>query len=228
MSTASAYTSTVTSETPAAPPALQERSRLTHERLFAAGIRLLEEGGPEALTVAAVAEGAGVSVGSVYRRFGDKERLLAAIQTRFTDDFRAEFRARVSGKDLTPATPAGEVIASAVLGVVETFRAHALLLRVFMLMGAGQSAIYEQGSAASIQGGRTFRDTVMLAAPAIRHHPDVEAAIDFAYRLTYGSCSHRVILGENLESTRPLSWDDFARELTHAVASYLLSALDSG
>ncbi|SKG75661.1 TetR family transcriptional regulator [Mycobacteroides abscessus subsp. bolletii] len=65
---------------------------MTHERLFLAGTRLLEEGGPEALTVAAVAEMAGVSVGSVYRRFGDKERLLLAIQARFTDEFLAEFK----------------------------------------------------------------------------------------------------------------------------------------
>ena len=57
------------------PPALQARSRVTQDRIFTAGTRLLQEGGPEALTVAAVAAAAGVAVGSVYRRFGDKERL---------------------------------------------------------------------------------------------------------------------------------------------------------
>lgn len=96
------------------------------------------------------------------------------------------------------------------------------MLRVFMLLGTRQSAVFEQGSVASAQGGRTFRDAVMLAAPAIRHHQDVETAIDFAYRLTYSACAHRITYGENLESLRPLDWDTFAAELSRAVASYLL------
>ena len=57
---------------------------MTRELIFQAGAGLLEEGGAEALTVAAVAARAGVSVGSVYRRFGDKDRLLASLQADFT------------------------------------------------------------------------------------------------------------------------------------------------
>jgi AcrR family transcriptional regulator len=205
------------------PPALQARSRVTQDRIFAAGTRLLEGGGAEALTVAAVAEAAGVAVGSVYRRFGDKERLFGAIQARFTTDFRAEFRQRVAETGLTAAAPPAEVIAAAVTGVAETFRAHAHLLRVFMLVGTQNPAVLEEGSATSIEGGRTFRDTVMLAAPALRHHRDVEAAIDFAYRLTYAGCAHRVIHGEHLESARPLSWEELIDQLRVAVTAYLLA-----
>jgi AcrR family transcriptional regulator len=213
----------VSSDPSSVPPALQARSRLTQDRIFAAGTRLLQEGGAEALTVAAVAQAAGVAVGSVYRRFGDKERLFGAIQARFTEDFRAEFRQRVADTELTPATPPAEVIGAAVRGVAETFRAHAPLLRVFMLLGVQNPAVYEEGATASIEGGRTFRDTVMLAAAALRHHPDVEAAIDFAYRLTYAACAHRIIHGEHLESPRPLSWDQLIDEVCTAVTAYLLA-----
>jgi AcrR family transcriptional regulator len=217
----------VTSDPSAAPPALQARSRLTQDRIFAAGTRLLENGGPEALTVAAVAAVAGVAVGSVYRRFGDKERLLGAIQAQFTEDFRAEFRQRVADTGLTAATPPDQIIAAAVTGVSETFRAHASLLRVFMLLGTRNPAIFGEGAAASIDGGRTFRDTVMLAAAAIRHHPDVEAAIDFAYRMTYAACAHRVVYGEHLESSRPLPWELLIDQLRIAVTAYLLDAQQS-
>ncbi|WP_448624979.1 TetR/AcrR family transcriptional regulator [Geodermatophilus sp. URMC 64] len=210
------------------PPALQARSRVTQDRIFVAGTRLLEEGGPEALTVAAVAAAAGVAVGSVYRRFGDKERLLGAIQARFTEDFRAEFRQRVSDTGLTAATPPAQVIAAAVTGVAETFRAHAPLLRVFMLLGTQNPVVLEEGATASMEGARTFRDTVMLAAAALRHHPDVEAAIDFAYRLTYAGCAHRVIHGEHLESSRPLSWDQLIDQLCVAVTAYLLETAGFG
>ena len=214
----------MTSDPLGVPSALQARSRLTQDRIFAAGTRLLENGGPEALTVAAVAEAAGVAVGSVYRRFGDKDRLLGAIQAQFTEDFRAEFRQRVANTGLTAATPPAEVIAAAVTGVSETFRAHAPLLRVFMLLGTRNPAILEEGATASIAGGQTFRDTVMLAAAAIRQHPDVEAAIDFAYRLTYAACAHRVIHGEHLESSRPLPWEQLIDQLRIAVTAYLLGA----
>lgn len=216
------YAAAVTNEPSAVPSALQARSQLTQDRIFSAGTRLLENGGPEALTVATVAQAAGVAVGSVYRRFGDKERLLGAIQVQFTEDFRAEFRQRLAAIELTSATPPAEVIAAAVTAVSETFRAHAPLLRVFMLLGTRNAGILEEGMTASIDGGRTFRDAVMLAAAAIRHHRDVEAAIDFAYRMTYAACAHRVVYGEHLESSRPLPWEQLIDQLRIAVTAYLL------
>ncbi|MGP3916601.1 TetR/AcrR family transcriptional regulator [Nonomuraea sp. 10N515B] len=208
------------------PPALQARSRETQDRIFAAGTRLLKEGGAEELTVAAVAAEAGVSVGSVYRRFGDKERLLLSIQARFAEELRAEFRERVADTGLTAATPPSEVIASAVRGVAETFRLHAPLLREFVLLGTRNPMVFEQAAASNIEGGRTFRDTVMLTAPALRHHPDVEAAIDFAHRLVYATCMHRVVHGEYHESARPLPWPELIEQLRGAVTAYLLSPAD--
>lgn len=218
----------MTSDPSTVPPALQARSRLTQDRIFAAGMRLLEDGGAEALTVAAVAEAAGVAVGSVYRRFGDKERLLGAIQARFTENFRAEFRQRVTDTGLTAAAPPAERIAAAVVGVARVFEANAPLLRVFMLLGTQNPAVLHEGATASIEGGRFFRDTVMLAAAALRHHPDVEAAIDFGYRLTYAVCAHRVVHGEHLESARALSWDELIDQVRAAVTAYLLAPQDLG
>jgi AcrR family transcriptional regulator len=212
----------VSSDPASVPPALQARSRITQDRIFAAGKRLLEEGGPEALTVAAVAQAAGVSVGSVYRRFGDKERLLLAIHAQFADDLRAEFRQRVTDTGLTASTPPAEVIASAVAGVAETFRAHAPLLRVFMVLSTRNPAVFKDAMTSNLEGGRAFRNTMLLAAPAFRHHPDVEAAIDFAHRLTYATCAHRVLHGEYIESARPLAWPELIEQLCRAVATYLL------
>ncbi|MEU7834704.1 MULTISPECIES: TetR/AcrR family transcriptional regulator [unclassified Nonomuraea] len=205
------------------PVARQARSRETQNRIFDAGIRLLEEGGPEALTVVAVAEAAEVSVGSVYRRFGDKERLLLALQARFTDELAAEFFRRLVDLDLSAATPPDVVIAAAVEGAAGSLHSHATLMRVFMLLGTQNPAVFEHGSAVSVRGNQVFRDTILLAAPALRHHPDVEAAIDFAYRMIYATCAHRIIHGEYLESRRPLPWPELVDQLRRAVTAYLLS-----
>src|SRR5579871_5718601 len=84
----SAYPGAVSQAPLDLPRARQARSRVTRELIFQAGAALLEEGGAEALTV--VAARAGVSVGSVYRRFGDKDRLLASLQADFTQSFGVE------------------------------------------------------------------------------------------------------------------------------------------
>lgn len=212
----------MSSKPPSVPTAVQARSRVTQDRIFAAGKRLLEEGGPEALTVASVAEAAGFSVGSIYRRFGDKERLLLAIHDEFATGMRAEFGRRVADTRLAAASQPAEIIASAVAGVAETFRVHAPLLRVFMVLSTSNPTVRREAEASNLEGGRIFRNTLMLAAPAIRHHPDVEAAIDFAHRLTYAACAHRVLHGDRIESARPLPWPGFTQQLCAAVAAYLL------
>ncbi len=55
----------------------QARSRDTAARLLAATVEILREVGLEGCTVPAVAARAGVAVGTVYRRYPDKERLVA-------------------------------------------------------------------------------------------------------------------------------------------------------
>jgi AcrR family transcriptional regulator len=57
----------------------QQRSREIVEAILEAGRRLLAEGGVAALTTNRIAERAGVSVGSLYRYFPNKEAVVAAI-----------------------------------------------------------------------------------------------------------------------------------------------------
>ena len=53
--------------------------------------------------------------------------------------------------------------------------------------------------------------------------PDAEEALDFAFRLVYAACAHRVVHGEHLESARPLPWRRLTEELALTVRLYLLS-----
>jgi AcrR family transcriptional regulator len=203
------------------PRARQSRSRVTRELIFQAGGGLLEEGGAEAFTVAAVAARAGVSVGSVYRRFGDKDRLLASLQADFTRSLRAEIVRRFAGAPQAGDPDPGAVITAAVTGVAETFQAHQRLLRVFILLGTLNDAVLREGTEASLDGGRAFRRFLEQAAAHVRH-PDPEEALDFSFRLVYAMCAHRAVHGEHLESARPLSWQRLTEELAVTVRRYLL------
>jgi len=223
----SAYPGAVSQAPLDLPRARQARSRVTRELIFQAGAALLEEGGTEALTVAAVAARAGVSVGSVYRRFGDKDRLLASLQADFTQSFGVEILRRFTSSPRARDADPAVVIASAVAGVAETFQAHQRLMRVFMLLGTANEAVLREGTEASVDGGRAFRRFLDPVVPHVRH-PDVETALDFAFRLVYAVCAHRVVHGEHLESPRPLPWPRLTEELAAAVRLYLLGELPAG
>jgi AcrR family transcriptional regulator len=77
------------------------------ERILAAAIAQLAEGGYATATVAAVARRAGVATGSVYRHFPSKGELLAEV-------FRRAAQREVDAVAAVPGATAGERIAAAV------------------------------------------------------------------------------------------------------------------
>jgi AcrR family transcriptional regulator len=77
----------------------QARSRQLVEAILEAGARILSDGGWAAFNTNAVAERAGVSIGSLYQYFPDKLALIAAIRSRHLDDCLTA----LSGLDLSCA-----------------------------------------------------------------------------------------------------------------------------
>lgn len=71
-----------TGATPAPLGIRSQRARNTRERLVDAAGRLLEEGGPSAVTLRGVGAMAGVSHNAPYNHFVDKQDLLAAVAAR--------------------------------------------------------------------------------------------------------------------------------------------------
>jgi AcrR family transcriptional regulator len=66
------------------------------DSLLDAAVRLVEAGGPKALTVAAVAREAGGPSGSVYHRFAGRPALTAALWLRTVERFQAGFLAALA------------------------------------------------------------------------------------------------------------------------------------
>jgi AcrR family transcriptional regulator len=85
----------MTSHSPLAPdPQLrrtpqQERSRRRVEEVLAAADAVLAADGAEALSTTRVAADAGISIGSLYQWFPNKESILEALALRYVDDFTA-------------------------------------------------------------------------------------------------------------------------------------------
>lgn len=107
---------------PSQPPALrrapvQQRSAERLARILDACAELLDETGYEQLSTRAVAARAGVPIGSVYRFFGNKRALAAALAHRNLDSYAERIAARLG------ALPAGGALDAAdgvgAVGVVD-------------------------------------------------------------------------------------------------------------
>lgn len=94
----------------------QERSELSTARLLDAAAELIEEGGYEAMTLAAVGERAGYSRGLVTARFGSKDQLLVALVDRITT--------RWSHRNVLPRT-AGRSGRDGILVLIDAIRTQA-------------------------------------------------------------------------------------------------------
>ncbi|EME61799.1 putative transcriptional regulator [Rhodococcus ruber BKS 20-38] len=100
-------------------PAVQQRLDAQREAIADAAVGLLAERGYQGLSIAAVAERAGVATGSVYRHYADKSELMVRI---FRSLCGREVDAVVAAADA--ARPHGA--AAQVAAVVATFARRAL------------------------------------------------------------------------------------------------------
>ncbi|HVV93184.1 MAG TPA: TetR/AcrR family transcriptional regulator [Hyphomicrobiales bacterium] len=85
----------------------QARARATVEAIVVATAQLLTDHGFEALTTAEVAERAGVSIGSLYQYFPNKQALAAAVVDHYGEQFADAFVEALGAR--APATLAESV-----------------------------------------------------------------------------------------------------------------------
>jgi AcrR family transcriptional regulator len=200
-------------------PPKQKRSQQSLERVLDASIQLLEENGFEAFTIQDVSKRAGVSVGAIYARFGNKESLLRVVHRHAMETLRPEHEG-VEAVDTGPAD-AREVILGAVRAVAEIFHGNEDLLRAFMHLGAVDDEIARRGSESSVDLARRFEATVLAHRDELAH-PDPETAVDVAYRMAYCTFARQVMYGPEFESDRAISWNELVAEVGSACAAYLL------
>jgi AcrR family transcriptional regulator len=95
----------------------REHGDSTRQALLDAAERLIADGGPEALSVRAVADAVGTTTRAVYSVFGSKDGLLAALAQRVFELLGASLSRQPATDD-----PAQDLVAAA----VDVFRAMAL------------------------------------------------------------------------------------------------------
>ncbi|MFE2559431.1 TetR family transcriptional regulator [Streptomyces sp. NPDC059352] len=123
---------------PKTPPALrrtpvQQRSAERLARILDACAALLDETGYEQLSTRAVAARAGVPIGSVYRFFGNKRAMVAALAHRNLDEYAERISVRFAATPLLDAY-------GAIDGVLDEFIAMKRTVPGFALVDFGVPA----------------------------------------------------------------------------------------
>lgn len=124
---------------PAPARRVPQQARALHkvEVILEAAIRLIERSDIESLTTNALAKTAGISIGTLYQYFPDKEAVLAALIEREMADMSARILKSVEGPP--PDTP-GERIRVIVRAVLDAYgsrkRTHRMLLLHAMNRGS--------------------------------------------------------------------------------------------
>ena len=105
----------------------QKRSLATERKLTAAVLSLLDEGGLAACTAPAIAQQAGVAVGTIYARYADKDALIAAALLDLVSLAGSDAEDRFSGWAARSADLA-DFLGAVTRAALETTRDHRIFL----------------------------------------------------------------------------------------------------
>jgi AcrR family transcriptional regulator len=188
-------------------PAKQARSRVTRDRLLAAGRQLLDRGAFEATSIADIASAAGCSVGAFYHRFADKEAFFAALIETVLADIVAHAKQAVTDERFTEGS-IETTLTNCVAYWAQAFRRHQGLICTVM-----KKTLHAEDTWTPVRqmGQVAFEPFIALLAAKCGKSD----SLSFQYRAMAGfqivvgvmlnAALHRTIL-LNLESDELIAW----------------------
>jgi AcrR family transcriptional regulator len=138
-----------------------ESAARTRRALLDAAAELLDQGGPEAVTLREVGARAGVTRGAPYRHFADKDSLLTAIAAGSWE----RIGDRVHALRVDPALPADEKLRGALRALIGLGREQPHLFQMMCMAPAGDPA-------AAVRAAGRFRDEFLGVVAALVGEPN--------------------------------------------------------
>jgi AcrR family transcriptional regulator len=186
--------------------------------------------GLEGATLPRIAAKAEISPTNIYRRFRDKDALMAAVFQRLTARSSA---ATAEQFDAEAVRPIGLVAFSknVIEGMIRNFRADAGLTRATSRYSEEhwEVSFVRKARASEAQSFQTMVRTFMMWREKI-NHPEPEHAIRFAFVMVALALRELVLFGRTriFEDILPLDDDILREELTRMFLCYLgVDALES-
>jgi len=205
-------------------PAHQARSRESLRKLLLAATEVLGQHGVEGATIPRIAQHAGLTPGSVYRRFHDKDALL---ETAILGILERQDQSMKTGMTplVTAQIPLPVFVEQIITGMVLTYRAKAPLLRAMKQFAQTRSntPFAKKASKLEVSYFERVVDVFMTHGDEIRH-PNPRTAVSMALMMVVGTLFELVVFPSDLKAWKHLLPKDdqtLKQELTRAFLSYL-------
>jgi AcrR family transcriptional regulator len=201
----------------------QERSRESLQKLLRAAIEVLGQHGVDGTTIPRIAAHAGLTPGSVYRRFHDKDALLETAILGLLERQDENLRALTPemAREIPLRVFTDQIINSLVIG----YRARAPLLRALrqFVHTRSHGPFWKKAARLELRTFERMVDLFMTHSDRIKH-PQPRTAVATALMMVNSTVIEMVVTHSDLTSWKHLlPKDDQAlkRELARAFLSYL-------
>jgi AcrR family transcriptional regulator len=202
-------------------PPKQQRSRESWTRVLDAGVAILEDGGYDAFTIAAVCERAAVAPTAIYARTTSKDALFLAVYEHGIADLRAEQGVFVDDARWAGLAPV-ELVRAAVVEMVAISLRHQRFLGAVVLISAAHPEVARRGSRYAQELGEGFTRVVLGASRHITH-PDAEVAVRSCFGTVFAASIIRVAYGPGFATPTVVDDDTFTASLGETAVRYLLA-----
>jgi AcrR family transcriptional regulator len=199
---------------------VQERSQLTVDSLVDAAIQIFEDYGYAAGTTARIAERCGISVGSLYQYFPNKDAILIAVALRHLSEGEAML-ARLLRDPSDDTMPLEALLREWVEAMMTLHASHPRLHRMLFEQVALPPVVWEAVKALERTAARHLaellaaRHDVAVTDPGLAAHLIVELV---------EATTHRLVLHPPAQYTRQRCVD----ELVYLLTAYLTGGPRSG
>jgi AcrR family transcriptional regulator len=190
----------------------QARSEATFAAIVEAAAQILEREGEEEATTARIAERAGVSIGTLYQYFEDRDAVLAAVIRRDRETVSAEIARRIAEGDPKTAEALVRSIIAALLAVMRPRRRR----RRLILLGAAMRMQSSEDIAATID-----RVGALIASVAARYPKEVARPLTPVRTYTLTRAVMGALRAAMMENSKVLDDPDFEEELVRLALAYL-------
>jgi AcrR family transcriptional regulator len=194
----------------------QTRSRESTEALLDIGRRLIEQGGVDQCSMNEVAAAAGSSVGSLYFRFGNKERFVSEVMRRQVDATREQIASFLAEMEAMVTSPP-EVIEAVTKWLVVEYSKNQGLLRAQIRRALDDPKEWQPFQKA----GRELVDgaiRILERFPGIPPDTDWQKGVRITMQMILGTLNNAII---NRPGPLELTDEATSHELSQAAIRYL-------
>jgi AcrR family transcriptional regulator len=200
-------------------PPQQRRSRERWTQILDAGVQLLEEGGYESFTIAALCERAHVPPRAVYARTASKDALFLAVYEHGMARVRAD-QDVLALAERWSGLGARERVRWAVSAVADVFAAHAAFLRAVVLVSGAHPHVGERGRVYADELTEAFAAVVLSLGPRLRVD-DPGTAVRASFSTIFAALVMRTAYGPTF-AWAELGEQAFVEHLGDLAADHLL------